>query len=377
MNKKVIAILVCATVIAMGGYLVTKESTSSPNNTAPANTVTEQDNNTESNVATKLPLVRVAATPFSGNVLVGIAQDKGFFDDEGIKVELQLIVGQADSQAALAAGHVDVLTTYGTAPALYGIAAGTDITLFGGYMLQGCMPILAREGTEWHGVQDFVGKKVIGNNTTFFILGYALKQAGYDPKKDVEWVPYVDDNTNMELVRKGEADYMRGTTGLHTRAKELGLTTVAFCGDILPEYSCCRIWSNTKWLDGNRETAVKLMKALIRAQAVLESDPDYAVQIVVNQTDLTKEYAEGFIKNDHLMIRLDPHWEAVSRQWKGSIELGLLEGDTSIETLKAHFNPSIYKQALDECAAKYHDENPEFYDYYLKYYEKVNADFLN
>ena len=154
----------------------------------------------------------------------------------------------------------------------------------------------------------------------------------------------VDDNTNMELLRKGEADYLRGTTGLHTRAKELGLKAVAFCGDLVPEYSCCRIGSKTKWLNENHDTAVKLMKALIRAQAVFEKDRDYAVQIVVGQTDLTKEYAEGFIKNDHLMIRLDPHWEAVSRQQRDFVELGLLEGDTSIETLKAHFNPSIYKQ---------------------------------
>lgn len=357
MNKKVLIAVVCIIVLA-AGYMFAKPGTKS-----------------ETLTTAEMPVVRVAATPFSGNVLVGIAEDKGFFTDEGIKVDLQLIVGQADSSSALAAGHVDVLTTYGTAPALHAIAAGTDITIWGGYMLQGCMPIIAREGTEWHGVQDFVGKKVIGNNTTYFIFGYALKEAGYDPAKDVEWVTYVDDNTNMELVRKGEADYMRGTTGLHTRAKELGLKTVAFCGDILPEYSCCRIWSNTKWLNENRDTAVKFMRAMIRAQEVLESNPDYAVEIVQKQTDLTKEYAEGFIKNEHLMVRLDPHWEAVSRQLRGSVELNLIEGDTSIETLKAHFTPLIYKEALDDCAKQYRDDNPKFYDYYLNYYEKVNAEY--
>lgn len=319
-----------------------------------------------------LPVVRVAATPFSGNVLVGIAQEKGFFADEGIEVDLQLVVGSADAQAALAAGHIDVLTTYGTAPALNSIAAGTDITIFAGYMLQGCMPILAREGTVWNGVEDLVGKRVIGDNTSRFIFGYALKELGYDPATDVEWIPYVDDNTNMELTRKGEVDYMRGTTGLHTRAKELGLDAVAFCGDVLPEYSCCRIWSNTDWLNENSDVAVKMIKALLRAQAVLEKDPDYAVDVVVKQTNLTKEYAEGFIKNEHLMIRLDPHWKAVSRQLEGCIDLGLVEDTASLDLLREHFTPEIYKQALDECAQEYYDESPEFYDYYLQYFEEVN-----
>ena len=365
MKKKLITLLLFSAMVIslLTGCQSGKDETTTPSASSTMPSTTENANSNTDNTSGEMPLVRLAATPFSGNVLVGIAQDKGFFADEGIEVELQLIVGSADSQAALAAGHVDVLTTYGTAPALSSIAAGTDITIFAGYMLQGCMPILAKEGTVWNGVEDLVGKKVIGDVTSRFILGYALKELGYDPDTDVEWIPYVDDNTNMELTRKGEVDYMRGTTGLHTRAKELGLDAVAFCG----------IWSNTNWLNENRDVAVKLIKALLRAQAVLESDPDYAVEIVVEQTDLTKEYAEGFIKNEHLMIRLDPHWKAVSRQMEGCVELGLLEGDTSLETLKAHFTPYVYKEALDACVAEYYDESPEFYDYYLQFYEDSNS----
>ena len=363
MKMKLLSLILCGAMLLAGCQSAAKTATGAGANSGAA--------------PTQKPLVRLAATPFSGNVLVGIAQDKGFFDDEGITVELQFIVGSADSQASLAAGHVDVLTTYGTAAALGSIAAGTDITIFGGYMLQGCMPILARQGTVWNGVEDILGKKVLGDNATRFILGYPLLELGYDPATDVEWIPYVDDNTNMELTRKGEIDYMRGTTGLHTRAKELGLEAVAFCGDVLPEYSCCRLWGKTSWLNENKDVAVKLMKALLRAQAILESDRDYAVEIVVAQTSLTKEYAEGFIKNEHLMVRIDPCWKAVNRQLNGLAELGLLTGDTSTELLKAHFTPHLYKQALDECTAEYYNESPEFYDYYQQFYEEMNASYTS
>ena len=378
MKRKLLSLILCAAILCAAVLLVgcqsaTTDPANSNANPGPASPQNVGSNANDNNQ--KMPPVRVAATPFSGNVLVGIAQDKGFFDDEGIEIDFQLLMGMADAQAALAAGHVDVLTTYGTTPALASIAAGVDITIFGGYMLQGCMPILAIEGTEWNGVESLVGKKLLGDITSQFLFGYSLKQAGYDPSVDVEWIPYVDDNTNMELTRKGEIDFMRGTTGLHTRAKELGLEAVAFSGDLVPEYSCCRIWSNTSWLDENSDAAVKLIKALLRAQAVLESDPDYAVGIVMEQTTLTKEYVEGFIKNEHLMVRLDPHWKAVSRQLGGLAELNLLEGDSSIELLKAHFTPYIYKQALDACVAEYYDESPEFYDYYLQFYEESNGEY--
>lgn len=374
--KKLLALVLCLLMVVSVFSGCQSESAATPTEAPaaekPAENAAAEEPAKEAEPA-KLDLVRMAATPFSGNVLIGIAQDKGFFAEEGIEVELQLIQGTSNAQATLAAGHVDVLTTYGTSPALDAIIAGTDITVFGGYMLQGCMPILAREGTEWNGVEDMIGKRVIGENTSKSIICRGLRELGYEnPTELIEWVPYVDDNTNMELIRKGECDYMRGTTGLHTRAFELGLDLMCFAGDIYPEYSCCRIWSNTSWLEENRDVAVRLMKALIRAQAVLESDPDYGVEIVVEQTDLTKEYAEGFIKNDALMIRLDPHWKGVSGTWEANIEFGLQE-DAPIELLKEHFTPEVYKEALDAAKAEHYDEFPEFYDYYLNYFEEVNA----
>lgn len=321
--------------------------------------------------ADELTTIRVSATPFSGQILHAIAEGRGFYEEEGVNVEIQFTHNSSDALPAMLAGHVDVLSTYGTTSALQSISAGDDVTIFAGYMLQGCMPILAREGTEWHGVEDMVGKKVIGNVSTFYISG-PLLDLGYDPATDVEWVQSVDPVTNMELVRKGEADYAPSTTGLQTQAKELGLEAVAFCSDVLPEYSCCRVWAETDWLEENQEAVKRLLKAWLRAQEVLETEPEYAVEVAVEQTELTQEYVEGFIYDDHFMIRLDPHWKAVSRAWDYLYRLDALPDADSVDVLKAHFNSELYKQALDECSEQYYDDNPEFYDYYQQYYEEVD-----
>lgn len=39
-------------------------------------------------------------------------------------------------------------------------------------------------------------------------------------------------------------------------------------------------------------------------------------------------------------------------------------------TLKIILTQNIYKEALDECVAEYHDEDPDFYDGRVKFFEE-------
>lgn len=50
----------------------------------------------------------------SGNVLVTIAEEEGYFEDEGIKIEPVEATQNMDAMALLAAGKVDVVSNAGT-----------------------------------------------------------------------------------------------------------------------------------------------------------------------------------------------------------------------------------------------------------------------
>ena len=88
----------------------------------------------------------------SGNVLVTIANEKGYFAEEGIEIEPVEATQNMDAMALLAAGKVDVVSNAGTSNPLQQIAQGVDITVFGGHMVEGCMPVIAKAGTEWNGI---------------------------------------------------------------------------------------------------------------------------------------------------------------------------------------------------------------------------------
>ena len=54
----------------------------------------------------------------SGNVLVTIAENKGYFKDEGLTIEPVLANANADAMTLLATGKVDVVSNSGTAAPL-------------------------------------------------------------------------------------------------------------------------------------------------------------------------------------------------------------------------------------------------------------------
>ena len=149
----------------------------------------------------------------SGNVLVFIAQEKGYFEEEGIELEFVTATANADAMALLSTGQTDVVSNSGTSNPLQQIAAGVDLTVFGGHMVNGCMPVIAKEGTEWNGVESLVGKKFACNPSYFAFTG-ALMDAGYDkPLEALEWITYTNYQDAMAAVLRGEVDYALQGTG--------------------------------------------------------------------------------------------------------------------------------------------------------------------
>ena len=51
---------------------------------------------------------------------------------------------------AVRTGQVDIASNSGTWEPVQSIASGDDLAIIGGFMLTGCMPVVAREDQEWN-----------------------------------------------------------------------------------------------------------------------------------------------------------------------------------------------------------------------------------
>ena len=144
--------------------------------------------------------------------MLTIAEKKGYFEEVGIQLVEVPATAVMSAMGLLSAGMVDVVSNAGTSNPLQQIAAGVDLTIFGGHMMTGAMPIIAKKGTEWHGVKDLVGKK-FACNPSYFALTGAVMDLGYEkPLEALEWIVIPNYNDALAAVLKGEVDYaLQGT----------------------------------------------------------------------------------------------------------------------------------------------------------------------
>ena len=133
-----------------------------------------------------------------------------YLEDEGIKVEYVHVETDAEVFEGIKNGTIDVASNSGTNLPLQQIADGQDLTIFGGYLLTGCMPIFAKVDTKWDGIEDLAGKTMACEPNMYAVSGPLLDK-GYDPLKDVKWYNPEDQNDRIKAVKEGKACKARKT----------------------------------------------------------------------------------------------------------------------------------------------------------------------
>lgn len=309
----------------------------------------------------------------SGFVLLTVAQEKGYFKDAGITIEDVPATANADAMTMLATGKVDVVSNAGTSNPLQQISAGVDISVFGGNMVTGAMPIIAKAGTKWNGVEDLIGKK-FACNPSYFALTGAIMEAGYDkPLEAVDWVSYTDYNDAMAAVIKGEVDYALMGTGQCQAAKESkDVDIMCFQSDIMPNYSCCRLVAATDFVNSNPNTVKTILKVLIRAQEYYENNKEECLKMHAAKIGADEDYVAAYMLDEHYRVSVDPLKNSVERAWDILGKTGFLDEKASETEITDHINTKLYQEALKEATDTYGAENPEFYDKMKTFYTENN-----
>ena len=309
----------------------------------------------------------------SGNVLLTIAEEKGYLEDEGITIEYVDADANADAMTMLATGKVDIVSNSGTSNPLQQIASGVDLTIFGGHMVTGCMPVIAKKGTTWNGLEDLIGKKFACNPSYFAFTG-AIMDLGYDePLEAVEWVTYSNYNDALAAVVRGEVDYALMGTGQNYSVQNMDeVDIVCYQSDIMPNYSCCRVESQTKFLEENPITVKKIMKALLRAQNYYEDNKEEAVALHAKKINAEEDYVAAYMLDSHYSVSVDPLQNSVVRAWEILDKTGFLDEKAKDIDILDHINTDLYMEALKEATEEYGKENPEFYERMKTFYNENN-----
>lgn len=307
-----------------------------------------------------------------GHILNAIAEEQGYLSDEGISVIYVSVDTDAEVFEGILNGTIDVASNSGTNLPLQKISEGLDLTIFGGYLLTGCMPIFSRAEAEWNGIEDLIGKTMACEPNLYAITG-PLLDMGYDPLTQVNWYETTNQMDRLKAVENGEADFgLVGTPLNYEVNTNPNIKILTYAADILPEYSCCRVEALSSWVKENPNTVKALLKAWIRAMAYYESHHDEAVLMMIKSFHQDEEYIRAYLDNPRFDLNTGPMKKAILRAWDYMDRLGLLDENAKQIDINDHINTDLYKAALDECQAQYGAENPQFYEKMQAQYAKNN-----
>lgn len=210
-----------------------------------------------------------------------VAQDKGFFADEGIHLEITTLMSTAALGSLLASGEVGVANlTY--QPAFDALAAGIDIKMLSGVQAiqPGMQTVYARKDSGITSLKDLKGKKFAVSSLGGYgemLLAESLKEYGMSIS-DVTMVEVSPPET-IGALERGDVDAAHLASPYRAAVKtnpQSPLTEVYDFYDTkaLQSLGQSALVANGTWLEKNKGTADAFMRAVNKAAEFLNSNEE-------------------------------------------------------------------------------------------------------
>ena len=207
-----------------------------------------------------------------------VAQDSGYFAREGAPAELIFIRGGPQTMSALVSGEAPFAQIYGGALIAAGLT-GADVVIVAGIINEPFFSIVTTKGIDKP--EDLRGKK-IGISTfgsaTDFALRLALKK--WNLKADSE-VTILQMRGLPEILPAMAAGALHGgvlSPPTNMMAIRAGFKELAFLPQIGVAFQHTSLATSRKYLERNRATALKVMRAYRGAIERIKSDKAFTVK---------------------------------------------------------------------------------------------------
>lgn len=317
---------------------------------------------------TTVTKVNIGYLPSPEDLLYFVAQEKGFFKEEGIDSELFQFTNSAEGLNAIVANKLDV-GAFGVSAPLAFTAKGADIVMIGGQNSGACALVCMPDRyDELKDIKNYKGKKIasVKLSTADVIFRGALLDAGIDWKNgDAEMVEMESPAATMEALKKGSVDAALIWTPYVAMADDQGVKVAMYITDLYENNVCCRQTLLNSKLEEDPELWEHFMTALIKAYDFYQTNPEETIDITAKYVQVDKKYLEKetYAEDATMICSPDPMRKSINKYWDVMKKTGFIESDIDIND---HINVDIYKTALDKIASK----NPD-----NKNYKALQAEF--
>ncbi|GHU34322.1 sulfonate ABC transporter substrate-binding protein [Spirochaetia bacterium] len=223
-----------------------------------------------------------------------IGVSKGFFEEEGIRINLVSGSTFEASRAALAAGKI--IIENGDFQYFPGVYNGLDVKLIGG-LHEGCIKILVPVNSPITRLEDLRGKTIavdeIGG-TPMSVASVVAGSVGIDPQTQITWVPYPNDQI-VQSVEKGEVDVAALWDPFATTLQNTGRYRVLVDISEHPLFAgraCCFLFASGKVVRENPAAVAAALRGYHKAVAWIGANSQEAARLLISEKRVATEDAE-------------------------------------------------------------------------------------
>jgi len=221
-----------------------------------------------------------------------VATKKGFFEQQGLDVQLVLLRGVPMTLQALAAGSLH-FGSGGPEPYIEASERGLDFVVTGG-IINGMAQFLIAEKNykTYEDLRDatFGTSSLSGGIIT--ALREALKLKGLEYPRDYKLLVIAGGSSaNLAALQSGQIAATTVAVPLNYAAEEAGLNIIGRLSEGIPYFQTNALITRRSWAEKNRQLAVRFMKAMILTFRWMFQNPDAAVDFLSKEMQLKPSHA--------------------------------------------------------------------------------------
>lgn len=279
-------------------------------------------------------VMKIGLLPIVESLPFYVALDKGYFDEEGIAVELVIFESAVERDSAVQAGEVDgALGDILAAAALNNSGAPVKIVslALGETGREGRFAILSSPGSGIDSPDQLknVPVSISTNSIIEYVTDNLLAEAGLRPDEiKKEAIPKIPVRFNLLLENKIAAACLPDPQAAMAESKGARLVI----DDTSSNLSQTVIYFNDKYLDKDSKSVVKFLNAYARAAKDINDNPAAYRDLLVEKARVPQE-AIGVFAMDHYPSPRLPEREQVDRVVNWMAAKGLIKTHFTYEDL--------------------------------------------
>jgi NitT/TauT family transport system substrate-binding protein len=281
--------------------------------------------------------LKVGVIPIADVAPLYLGMDKGFFEEEGLKIEPQLAEGGAAIVPAVVSGDYQIGFS-NTTSLIIAASKNLPIQIISQGVLAGETPeqawdgVVVPKGSDIKEIGGLEGKTVAVNtlnNVSQVVVNTALKEAGadYTKVKYVE-VPFPDMNAALE---SGRVDAAFQVEPGYSGALAAGGKNISNAyEEMAPNYTVATYFASKQYIAENRDVVDRFRRAIAKSLDYASQHDDEVRAIVGTYTEIPKEVLD---KMNLPIWKSDLNQPTIEQTAAAAKEYGFIDEEPSIDEL--------------------------------------------